>query len=74
MDREDCWVWFKGSLNEEGYWKGGFTYEKDNEPGLLIKSRAYVPCRVPEWRISRAEPADKHKGPDIPINSPWKII
>ena len=49
MERENCWVWFKGGISEEGYWKGGFTYEKDNEPGVLIKSPAYVPCRVPEW-------------------------
>lgn len=74
MERENCWVWFKGSLNEEGYWESGFTCEKDNEPGLVIKSPAYVPCRVPKWRVSRTEPEDKHKGPDIPYESPWKII
>ena len=74
MERENCWVWFKGALHEKGYWKGGFTYEKDEEPGLLIKSPAYVPCRVPKWRVRTTEPENKHQEPEIPSNSPWKII
>ena len=51
MERENCWVWFKGSLKGGGSWKGGFTYKKDENPGVLIQSPAYVQCRVPAWRI-----------------------
>ena len=74
MERENCWVWFKGSLKDGGSWKGGFTYKKDEHPGVLIQNPAYVQCRVPEWRISTKEPQDKYKGPKIPENSVWKII
>ena len=74
MQRENCWVWFKGSLKSGGSWKGGFTYKTDDQPGVLIQSPAYVQCRVPKWRISTTEPFDKYKGPDIPENSPWKIL
>ena len=63
MERENCWVWFKGSIKEGGVWKGGFTYKKDENPGVLIQNPAYVQCRVPNWRISTTEPLDKYKGP-----------
>ena len=74
MERENCWVWFKGSLKEGGVWKGGFTFKKDENPGVLIQNPAYVQCRVPDWRISTREPIDKYKGPTIPKNSAWKIV
>ena len=74
MERENCWVWFKGSLKEGGVWKGGFTYKKDENPGILIKSTGYVTCRVPNWRISTSEPLDKYKGPEIPPNAVWKLL
>ena len=74
MDRENCWVWFKGSLKGGGSWKGGFTYKKDENPGVLIQNPAYVQCRVPDWRISTTEPLDKCKGPEIPENPAWKIL
>ncbi len=74
MEKENCWVWFKGSLKEGGSWKGGFTYKKDENPGFLIQSPAYIQCRVPEWRISKQEPEDKFKEPDIPSNPTWKIL
>ena len=74
MENENCWVWFKGSLQGGGSWKGGFTCKKDENPGVLIQSPAYVQCRVPEWRISRTEPLDKYKGPAITEDSVWKII
>ncbi|WP_413678590.1 hypothetical protein [Prochlorococcus sp. MIT 0916] len=74
MERENCWVWFKGSLNESGTWKGGFTYKKDGNPGVLIQNPSFVQCRVPDWRISTSEPLDKYKGPNIPKNSVWKIL
>ena len=73
MERENCWVWFKGSLKEGGAWKSGFSYKKDENPGVLIQNPAYVQCRVPDWRISTKEPIDKFKGPTIPENSVWKI-
>ena len=74
MERENCWVWFKGSLKDGGVWKGGFTCKKDEHAGVLIQSPAYVQCRVPKWRIKTKEPLDKYKGPEIPENSVWKIL
>jgi hypothetical protein len=74
MERENCWVWFKGSIKGGGVWKGGFTYKKDENPGVLIQSTAYVPCRVPDWRIRTTEPLNKYEGPEIPENSVWKIL
>ena len=74
MEKETCWVWFKGSLQEGGVWKGGFTYKKDENPGVLIQNPGYVQCRVPYWRISTSEPLDKYKSPTIPENAVWKIL
>ncbi len=74
MQKESCWVWFKGGLKETGIWKSGFTFTTDEKPGVIIQSPTYVTCRVPEWRISKIEPADKHIGPEIPSGSTWKII
>ena len=74
MERENCWVWFKGSIKGGGFWKGGFTYKKDENPGVLIQSTGYVPCRVPDWRIRTTEPLNKYEGPEIPENSVWKIL
>ena len=74
MEKQNCWVWFKGSLSERGAWKGGFTCMQDEKQGVLIQSPSYVPCRVPNWRISRTEPKDKYQAPEIPKNSVWKIF
>tara|TARA_Y100001968_G_C19281827_1_gene679624 strand:+ start:429 stop:653 length:225 start_codon:yes stop_codon:yes gene_type:complete len=74
MQKENCWVWFKGALQEGGHWKGGFTCKKDEYPGVLIESPSYVSCRVPEWRISTKEPDSKNKAPNIPEKAIWKII
>ena len=69
-----CWVWFKGSLNNGGYWKEGFTCTFDERPGVLIESPAYVTCRVPTWRILTKEPENLYKSPQIPEKASWKII
>ena len=74
MERENCWVWFKGSLKDGGVWKGGFTYKKDENPGVLIQSPSYIQCRVPVWRITTTEPTDKYKEPEIPKDSVWRIL
>ena len=74
VERENCWVWFKGSIKEGGSWKGGFTCKKDDNPGVLIQNPGYVQCRVPDWRISTTEPPDKSIGPKIPDNPNWKIL
>ena len=74
MEIENCWVWFKGSLKEGGFWKGGFTCKRDENEGVIIQSPAYIQCRVPEWRVSKTEPEDIYKGPEIPNNSVWKIL
>ena len=70
-----CWVWFKGSvLNNGGYWKEGFTCTFDEKPGVLIESPAYVTCRVPTWRVLTKEPENLYESPLIPDNAIWKII
>ena len=69
-----CWVWFKGSLNNGGFWKEGFTCTFDEKPGVLIESPAYVTCRVPTWRVLTKEPEDLNKSPLIPDKAIWKII
>ena len=69
-----CWVWFRGNLNSNGYWKEGFTCTFDEKPGILIESPAYVSCRVPNWRVITSEPEDFLVGPAIPDNAVWKII
>ena len=74
MQKENCWVWFKGALKEGGSWKGGFTCKTDQEPGVIIESPSYVTCRVPEWRIRKQEPKNMFEPPDIPVSSPWKLI
>ena len=69
-----CWVWFKGNLNNGGFWKEGFTCTFDEKPGVLIESPAYVTCRVPNWRVLTKEPEDLNKSPLIPSKAIWKII
>ena len=69
-----CWVWFKGSLNNGGFWKEGFTCTFDEKPGVLIESPAYVTCRVPTWRVLTKEPEDLREAPLIPDKAIWKII
>ena len=61
MKTSKCWVWFKGSLNNGGFWKEGFTCTFDEKPGVLIESPAYVTCRVPTWRVLTKEPEDLNK-------------
>tara|TARA_Y100001968_G_scaffold332955_1_gene393264 strand:+ start:7425 stop:7649 length:225 start_codon:yes stop_codon:yes gene_type:complete len=73
MSRGNCWVWFKGSLNESGHWKGGFIFTKDDKPGFMIENPSFVTCRVPEWRVILKEPANLNSPPIIPKGSAWKI-
>ena len=47
MERENCWVWFKGSVKDGGVWKGGFTYKKDENPGVLIRQLGTRHCTYP---------------------------
>ena len=74
MKTSKCWVWFKGNLDEGGYWKEGFSCTFDEKPGILIESPSYVTCRVPNWRVLTKEPEDLTKTPLIPENAIWKII
>tara|TARA_Y100001970_G_scaffold191525_1_gene232836 strand:+ start:600 stop:896 length:297 start_codon:yes stop_codon:yes gene_type:complete len=69
-----CWVWFRGNLEGNGFWKEGFTCTFDEKPGILIESPAFVTCRVPNWRVLTTEPDDFSKGPNIPDKAVWKII
>ena len=66
MKTSNCWVWFKGSLNNSGFWKEGFSCTFDEKPGVLIESPAFVTCRVPTWRVLTKEPEDLNKSPLIP--------
>tara|TARA_Y100001968_G_scaffold108807_1_gene98417 strand:- start:448 stop:672 length:225 start_codon:yes stop_codon:yes gene_type:complete len=74
MRKEKCWVWFKGSLKEDGYWQGGFVGTKDEDPGILIENPSFVTCRVPEWRVRLKEPEHINESPSIPEDAPWKIV
>ncbi len=74
MTKKTCWVWFKGSINENGYWKEGFICKKDEGPGLLIESHGFVTCRVPEWRVTTQEPSEINTSPEIPQGAKWKLI
>ena len=69
-----CWVWFRGNLEGNGFWKEGFTCTFDEKPGILIESPAFVSCRVPNWRVVTTEPEDFSKSPSIPDNAVWKLI
>tara|TARA_Y100000589_G_scaffold264275_1_gene254924 strand:+ start:1924 stop:2172 length:249 start_codon:yes stop_codon:yes gene_type:complete len=69
-----CWVWFRGSINGNGFWKDGFTCTYDEKPGILIESPSYVTCRVPTWRVMTTPPEDLGESPNIPENAVWKII
>ena len=44
-----CWVWFKGSLNNSGFWKEGSTCTIDEKPGVLNKS-PLIPDKA-LWKI-----------------------
>ena len=41
--------------------------------GIRIEHHEYVPCRVPEWRVLFAEPADMEASPSIPEGELWKL-
>ena len=74
MESQNCWVWFKGSINEVGVWKGGFQCKKDEKPGFIIESPSYVTCRVPNWRVKNSEPENINIGPEIPEGAVWKLF
>ena len=74
MRGENCWVWFKGSLKDNGGWKGGFICQRDEKPGLLVESPSFVTCRLPEWRVVFEEPLDLSIGPSVPNNAKWKLM
>ncbi len=73
MKREKAWVWFKGDLKEGGYWVSGFLASSCDEEGLLIERSDFVSCRVPEWRVTFAEPENEKNGPKIPEGAIWKF-
>ena len=73
MIKENCWIWFKGSDDQKGFWKEGFFCTKDEGIGLLIENPGFVPCRLPEWRGRTEEPSDINQGPNIPEGDIWKL-
>ncbi|MGB1622195.1 MAG: hypothetical protein ACPHAS_05950 [Synechococcus sp.] len=42
--------------------------------GIRIEHFEYVPCRVPEWRVSWDEPDDLTAPPQIPSDAQWKLF
>ena len=60
---QKCWVWFKGIPLEtdDGKWMGGWQGSVAPLDGIRCKHYEYVPCRLPQWRVSWDEPKDlKH--------------
>ena len=69
-----CWVWFKGDpLKYEGCWKPGWYGAPSVLGGIRIEHFDYVPCRVPQWRVTFNEPDDMDKPPEIPKGELWKL-
>lgn len=73
MKKQKCWVWFKGGIDGDSRWHGGFTATSCEE-GVLIERSDYVSCHVPEWRISTTEPDDLSSAPVIPDDAKWKLL
>lgn len=69
-----CWVWFRNGLNVAGGWRGGWYGAESVIGGIRIEHPDYVPCRVPEWRVSFKEPDDKSAAPDAPEGELWKLV
>ena len=40
--------------------------------GIRCKHYEYVPCRLPQWRVSWDEPKDLKTPPEIPEGAEWK--
>lgn len=74
MKRERCWVWFRGGLNQQARWEGGFYATTDEQDGVLIQHGNYRDTRVPSWRVTQQEPSDQYQAPEIPENAIWKIV
>ena len=66
-----CWAWFRGGLNEASHWLTGF-YGAPSVLGVIrIERSDYVPCRIPDWRVTFHEPADMKIGPSMPEGGDW---
>ena len=72
--KERCWVYFKNGLGEKGTWNGGWYGTPSPLGGVLIENFDYVPCRVPEWRVSWEEPKEGKGAPDAPEGADWKLF
>ena len=40
--------------------------------GIRCEHYDYVPCRLPQWRVSWEEPKDLKAPPEIPEGAEWK--
>ena len=72
--KKKCWVWCRNGLNQDSCWKSGWTGSPSPLGGIRLESYDFVPCRVPEWRVSWDEPSNKGAGPDIPDGAEWKLF
>ena len=73
--RDRCWVWMKGNpLKDDAAWMSGWVAVASPLGGLFIDHPSYVPCRVPEWRVTFKEPEDPKRQPVIPENASWKLF
>ena len=71
MPNARCWVWFKGGLNEDSHWHGGWYGAESVLGGVRIEKADYVPCRIPDWRVTFKEPDDMNTGPVMPDDAQW---
>lgn len=67
-------MWFRGGLNEESQWRGGWYGAPSVLGGVRIEHSDYVPCRCPEWRVLFEEPKDIKAPPLIPEGAEWKLF
>ena len=71
---QKCWVRFKGNPLEtdDGKWMGGWQGSVAPLDGIRCEHYEYVPCRLPQWRVSWDEPKDLKTPPEIPEGAEWK--
>ena len=72
--KQKCWIWFKGDplKTDDGRWMSGWMGSVAPKGGIRCEHHDYVPCRLPQWRVSWDEPKDLKAPPEIPEGAEWK--